>query len=134
MVDFDALIKQSENDQQAITKPAIPEVRGTRRPILVYVGESKHPFTGHIVESPHLTKIIHEFKVQSYTVTHVARLVPSGESLTIRTEFSHVKQNPSLNVSFFGTLTKTKSGYSGAVTVSSPSLESTQTWDVEYDD
>lgn len=135
MADFDALIKQAELDERTIAKPAMLEVRGTRRPVAVFIGESKAPFLGHVVEGPDGVRLVHDYRVMNKSVTHVARLVPDGSgAFSIRSEFINVRQDPTFNVAFFGDLEKTEEGYAGAVTVSRPGYESTQSWSVEYED
>ncbi len=135
-MDFDTLVKQSENDQQEITKPAMPSLSGIRRPVLITIGDYRTPFFGHIVEGTAIIKLVHDYKIIGMSVTHVATLVPTDEENTfaVKSEFVHVKQRPSLGLRFSGTLRRDKDGYSGALTISYPGHESTDPWTVEYDE
>jgi hypothetical protein len=134
-VDFEELVKQAEHDDRQVSKPAIPKVTGARRPVLIYIGESRHPLEGHIVESRSPIKLIHDYKTMALSITHVAQVTPNGkDAFILRTEFAHAKQDPRLQISFYGELLKTDSGYSGSVAVSRGGSESTQLWSIEYDD
>ena len=134
-LDLDALIKQAEADDRAVSKPVMPSSTGTRRPVTITIGTERQPLPGYVIEDCLPIRLIHDYRLQNLLVTHSAQLLPVGQdAFAIKSVFIYTKQDPHLDVAFFGTLLKTVDGYSGKVVVSRPGYESPQTWIVEYDD
>ena len=131
-MDLDTMIKQSEDCPTEVVKPVMPRTPGTRKAISIYIGESS-VFAGFIIEDKNPPRLVHDIKISGISISHVADLVPSGETFSLATTFAHAKERPDFTVEFSGEFVKTEEGYSGQVVLFYSGIEHRQSWELIYD-